>query len=204
LCCTRALERHSAIDIEPLSIEALEALAGPNWRRSLARPPTTTTHPYWASEPPCWRTLLLESWLLAPCSSSTSLPAALVPTSHPAPSLLDYFVCPGGYYSTHHTTPRPSFLISKPSNPQTLTHQHQPTQTPPVDKPPSPPSPPASRGHRSAAMTKETLDSDRVNYLIWRYVFPRDPPTRFFRYEHRLFANGNCITGISWNQVRAR
>jgi len=32
-------------------------------------------------------------------------------------------------------------------------------------------------------MTKETLDSDRVNYLIWRYVFARDPPTRFFRYE---------------------
>jgi len=52
-------------------------------------------------------------------------------------------------------------------------------------------------------MTKETLDSDRVNYLIWRYVFARDPPTRFFRYE-RFSLTVIASTGISWNQVRAR
>ncbi|KAF8856478.1 hypothetical protein BDZ45DRAFT_675467 [Acephala macrosclerotiorum] len=40
---------------------------------------------------------------------------------------------------------------------------------------------PPSRGC-NATMTKELLDSDRVNYLIWRYVFPRDPLIRFFRY----------------------
>jgi len=50
-------------------------------------------------------------------------------------------------------------------------------------------------------MTKERLDSDRINYLIWRYVFPRDPPARF---SGTGFANGNCITGISWSQVRTR
>jgi len=27
-------------------------------------------------------------------------------------------------------------------------------------------------------MAKEVLDSDRINYLIWRYVFPRDPLDR--------------------------
>jgi hypothetical protein len=51
-------------------------------------------------------------------------------------------------------------------------------------------------------MTKEKLDSDRINYLIWRYVFPRDPPARFSGTE--AFANGSYITGISWNQVRTR
>ena len=41
---------------------------------------------------------------------------------------------------------------------------------------------PASPGPNSAAMAKESLDSDRINYLIWRYVFPRDPHSWFFRY----------------------
>jgi hypothetical protein len=136
----------------------------------LARPPTT--HPYWASEPPVG----------VPCSRSSSPDASLPLPAASSPHRIPHHRCEtisSVPEATHHTL----FFIP---HLQTLKPSHintSPPQTPPVNTHCSPPSLRASRGHRSAAMTKETLDSDRVNYLIWRYVFARDPPTRFFRYE---------------------
>lgn len=83
---------------------------------------------------------------------------------------------------------------STPSNHPIVNH-HQPFPTinsPTAGLPQSAahPSVPASGGPAVAAMAKETLDSDRVNYMIWRYVFPREPLARNVRYRQDcLFAN---------------
>jgi hypothetical protein len=50
-----------------------------------------------------------------------------------------------------------------------------------------------------ATMTKEDLSSDRINYLIWRHVFPLPYLVAWFpvRYGTVAFANANLTTQIS-------
>ena len=90
-------------------------------------------------------------------------PAEIVPCPHRATSrtILHYFVCPEAH--TSHLTPLIPHLNPFPSPRNTDDHLDETTTPRPL------------LVHREtladAAMTKERLDSNRINYLIWRYVF---------------------------------